>query len=47
MNFFEMLFNDPVVFSSFIGLGILLGIGAFYVYYFLKKMKESTKLALK
>ncbi|GAA5141312.1 DUF3149 domain-containing protein [Thalassotalea piscium] len=40
MNFFNMLLNDPVVFMSFIGLGVLFGIAGFYVYYFAKKIKE-------
>jgi len=43
MNFFEMLFNDSVVFSSFIGLGIVLGICAYYIYYFLKHIQEDEK----
>lgn len=40
MNFFDMLLNDPVVFISFGGLSILLGICAFYVYYFVKHIEE-------
>ncbi len=43
MNFFEMLVNDPVVLISFIGLGIVLGICGFYVYYFLKNIEQSNK----
>lgn len=34
MNFFSMLVNDPVVMYSVAGLAILLGICAYYVYYF-------------
>jgi hypothetical protein len=40
MNFFEMLLNDPIVFISFIGLAVLLGICSFYVYYFIKHIEE-------
>lgn len=40
MNFFEMLLNDPVVFISFIGLGVLFAICGYYVYYFLDHIKE-------
>ncbi|XQW84791.1 DUF3149 domain-containing protein [Thalassotalea piscium] len=40
MNFFNMLLNDPVVFISFIGLAVLLGICGFYVYYFIKHIEE-------
>jgi hypothetical protein len=41
MNFFDMLMNDPVVIYSFGGLAILLGIGAFYIYYFIKNVNEN------
>lgn len=41
MNIINMLLNDPVVLSAFIGLGILLGIGAFYIYYFMTKINEN------
>jgi len=40
MNILDMLLNDPIVIYSFIGLAILLGIGGFYVYYFLKRISE-------
>jgi len=40
MNFFEMVFNDPVVFSAIAGLMILLGIGAYYIYYFISHIKN-------
>ncbi len=43
MNIIEMLLNDPVVLYSFIGLAILLGIGGFYIYYFLKHINEDEK----
>ena len=35
MDLIEMLFSDPVALYSAIGLLILLGIGAFYIYYFI------------
>jgi hypothetical protein len=38
--------NDPIVIYSFGGLAILLGISAFYIYYFLKKITENTSLTL-
>ncbi len=41
MNFFDMLINDPIVIYSFAGLAFLLGIGAFYIYYFLKNVNEN------
>jgi hypothetical protein len=41
MKFLDMLLNDPIVIYSFGGLAILLGIGAFYVYYFLKNINEN------
>ena len=40
MNLFNMLLNDPVVLISFTGLAIVLGICAFYVYYFLKHIED-------
>lgn len=40
MNIIDMLLNDPVVLYSFVGLAVLLGIGGFYVYYFLKHINE-------
>lgn len=43
MNLFSMLLNDPVVLYSFGGLAILLGIGAYYIYYFLKHIQEDSK----
>ncbi|WP_241242140.1 DUF3149 domain-containing protein [Thalassotalea sp. G2M2-11] len=41
MNFFNMLLNDPVVFTSIIGLAIVLGICGFYVYFFLKNIEQN------
>lgn len=40
MNIIEMILNDPIVLFAFIGLAIVLGIGSFYVYYFLKKISN-------
>ena len=40
MNIISMLANDPVVLFSFVGLAILLGIGGFYIYYFLHNIQE-------
>lgn len=42
MKFFEMLLNDPIVFYSVIGLTMLLGIGAFYIYYFIKHIHQDS-----
>lgn len=36
MKLLSMLVNDPVVLYSTVGLAILLGIGVFYIYYFIK-----------
>jgi len=41
MNFFEMLFNDPIVFSAITGLIIVLGICAYYVYYFINHISHN------
>ena len=43
MNLLSMLANDPVVMFSFGGLAVLLGIGAFYIYYFIKHIQEDSK----
>jgi len=42
MNFFTMLLNDPVVMFAFGGLTIMMGICAYYVYYFIKHIKEDS-----
>ena len=41
MDIFATLLKDPVVWYSFVGLAMLLGIGAFYVYLFMKNIKEN------
>jgi hypothetical protein len=38
-----MLANDPVVMFSFGGLAIVVGICAYYIYYFMKHIQEDTK----
>ena len=43
MNLLSMLANDPVVMFSFTGLAIVLGICAYYVYYFIKHIQEDEK----
>lgn len=40
MNLLNMLANDPVVMFAFGGMVIMLGICAYYVYYFLKNINE-------
>jgi hypothetical protein len=43
MDFFNMLLNDPVVYYSFIGLGITAGIFAFLMFFFIRNvMKDKT-----
>ena len=42
MNLFTMLTNDPIVMYSFGGLAIVLGICAYYVYYFTKHIAEDS-----
>ncbi|WP_448549594.1 DUF3149 domain-containing protein [Thalassotalea fusca] len=41
MNIIDMLLNDPIVLYSFVGLGIVLGICGYYIYYFIKHIEES------
>lgn len=41
MNIFSMLINDPVVMFSFGGLFVVLGICAFYVYYFINHINNN------
>jgi len=40
MDFFKMLTNDPVVMWSIGGMVVMMGICAYYVYYFMKHIKE-------
>ncbi|WP_440877154.1 DUF3149 domain-containing protein [Thalassotalea sp. PLHSN55] len=41
MNLLELFLNDPVVLISFTGLAIVLGICAFYVWYFLRNIDQN------
>lgn len=43
MNLLSMLINDPVVMFSFGGIAIMLGICAFYLYYFITHIQEDSK----
>jgi hypothetical protein len=43
MNLLSMLANDPVVMFAFGGITIMLGICAFYVYYFIKHIQDDSK----
>ena len=42
MNFFTMLANDPVVMFSIGGLAVVLGICAYYIYYFIKHISDDS-----
>jgi hypothetical protein len=42
MNLLSMLSNDPVVMFAFGGIAIMLGICAFYVYYFISHIQEDS-----
>ncbi|WP_269082386.1 hypothetical protein [Thalassomonas viridans] len=41
MDIFTTLLKDPVVWFSFGGLAIVLAICAYYVYFFMKNIKEN------
>ncbi|WP_278354806.1 MULTISPECIES: DUF3149 domain-containing protein [Idiomarina] len=43
MNLWQEFFNDPVIFFSFSGLAILIGMCAFYAVFFYIKMIKSEK----
>ncbi len=43
MDLFKMLANDPVVMFAFGGMAIMMGICAYYVYYFIKHINEDKK----
>jgi hypothetical protein len=43
MNFLNMLANDPVVMFAFGGMAVMMGICAYYVYYFVKHINEDKK----
>ncbi|MBU2869150.1 DUF3149 domain-containing protein [Colwellia sp. E2M01] len=40
MNLLTMLTSDPIVMFAFGGIAIMLGICAFYVYYFMSHIKN-------
>lgn len=39
----DLLFSDPVVWGSILGILIMIGMGAFYVYYFVHNVHEDEK----
>lgn len=41
MSLWKLFFNDPVVFFSFSGLAILIGLCCFYAVFFYVKMIQS------
>lgn len=41
MKLLDMLINDSLVLYSVVGLAILFGIGAFYIYLFLKNINQN------
>lgn len=38
MSLWQSFFNDPVIFISFVGLAIVVGLCIFYAIFFYKKM---------
>ncbi|MEH8022231.1 MULTISPECIES: DUF3149 domain-containing protein [Rheinheimera] len=40
MNLWHEFTNDPVIFISFTGLAILIGLGIFYAIYFIHKVNN-------
>ncbi len=43
MSIWQMIFSDPVVWGSFLGLSIVLGIGAYYIWYFMTQVANSVE----
>jgi uncharacterized membrane protein len=41
MNMWQQFLNDPVIFMSFTGLAIVLGLCAFYATYFMYKISHA------
>ncbi len=41
MNMWQQFINDPVIFISFTGLAIVLGLCAFYATYFMYKISHA------
>lgn len=42
MNLLQDFFRDPVIFFSFTGLAVVLGICIFYAIYFIYKIKDES-----
>lgn len=45
MNVWQEFLNDPVIFISFVGLAIVLGLGLFYIIFFIRKINSSEQEA--
>ncbi|MGX9415744.1 hypothetical protein ACXJY6_06370 [Vibrio sp. RC27] len=43
MDLYHMLLNDPVVYYSFIGLGVTVSIFAFLMFFFIKNTIKASK----
>jgi len=43
MNLLSMLSNDPVVMITFGGLGVMLAICCYFVYFFIKNIQDDSK----
>lgn len=41
MSGMQMLLSDPVVWGSFLGLGVVLGICGYYVWYFMSHIANA------
>lgn len=41
MNLLQEFLKDPVIFISFVGLGIVIGLCVFYAIFFYKKMVDA------
>lgn len=44
MSLWREFFTDPVIFFSFTGLAVLLGLCIFYAWFFIKKAGEAEQL---
>ena len=38
----DLLFSDPVVWGSILGIFVMVGLGAYYVYLFIHNVNEDT-----
>ncbi|WP_404399483.1 DUF3149 domain-containing protein [Idiomarina seosinensis] len=43
MSLWQEFFNDPVIFISFVGLAIVIGLCVFYAIFFYRKMLRAEK----